>query len=174
MQDITELLDSIKFPKNYSRKNIMTGKPLECFCLGEVNYRGQKFLNYKTRGPSKHNEKFPELLQKLTELINNYDPDFKFTTIQLNKNIQSPRHIDKNNVGYSYIIGLGDYNGGELNIENLGDFNIKNSFLKFNGTNPHWTSAFQGTRYSIIFFTHTFKPPRRDKKNIFDSSEIVR
>lgn len=159
-KDTLDLLEDTKFPVTKSRKNI-SSKGIEAFVLGDVNYRGQAILDYKTRGPSRYNKKFPELFRTLKKLMKEYDPDFKFTTIQVNKNIVSPPHVDKNNVGPSYIIALGDYdskNGGKLVIEGK-EYNIKNRFKKFNGTLGHWVTPFKGTRYSLVFFTHTFKPP---------------
>ncbi len=153
---ILELLENTKFPKT-KRTNIST-ESQRCFVLGDVNYRGQSYLKGQTRGPSRYNKKFPELFNALQKLIKNHDPDFTYTTIQLNKNIESAPHIDKNNVGDSYIIGLGDYTGGDLVVEGV-KHNIKDKFFRFNGTKGHWTDTFKGTRYSIIFFTHTFKPP---------------
>lgn len=160
-KETLELLEEIeKFPITKSRKNI-SNKGIEAFVLGDVNYRGQAALDYKTRGPSRYNKKFPVLLKTLKKLMKEYDPDFKFTTIQVNKNVISPPHVDKNNVGPSYIIALGDYNyktGGKLVIEGK-EYNIKNRFKKFDGTLGHWATPFKGTRYSLVFFTHTFKPP---------------
>lgn len=154
---IYEILNSLIFPKTNSRKNIFQ-KRIEAFVLGDVNYRGQKKMDNKTRGPSRYNKKFPELYLELKKFMNSYDPDFTFTTIQINKNIMAPPHIDKNNVGPSYIIALGDFEGGNLVIEGK-EYNIKNTFKKFDGRLGHWTTEFTGTRYSLIFFTHTFKPP---------------
>ncbi len=94
-----------------------------------------------------------------------YDPDFKYTTIQVNKNIQSPPHVDKNNVGDSYIIGLGEYTGGDLVIEGEAH-DIQYTFLRFDGRLAHWVTPFKGTRYSLVFFTHTFKPPHPSLSNI--------
>lgn len=161
--EVLKLLQDTKFPKCYSRKNIDKG--IDAFVLGDVNYRGQAFLDYKTRGPSKYNKKFPELFKAIKKMMNMYDPDFKFTTIQLNKNVLSPPHVDKNNVGPSYIIGLGDYEGGKLVIEGK-EYNIKNRFKKFDGTRGHWVTPFEGVRYTLVFFTHTFKPPSATLKNI--------
>ena len=173
MVDINSIyifLESInKFPKRMSRKNI-SDKPIEGFCLGEVNYRGQKYLDYRTKGPSKYNTIYPELLDMLNNLVINHDPDFMYTTIQINKNVLSPPHIDKNNVGLSYIIALGDFKGGELVIEGC-KHDIKNKFFKFDGNLGHWTAPFMGTRYSIIFFTHTFKPPSSSKRYIMITTE---
>lgn len=162
-EEVLELLENTKFPKCYSRKNIEKG--IEAFVLGDVNYRGQAFLDYKTRGPSKYNKKFPVLFKSIKKMMKAYDPDFNFTTIQVNKNVLSPPHVDKNNVGPSYIIALGEYNGGKLVIEGK-EYNIKNRFKKFDGTFGHWVTPFDGTRYSLVFFTHTFKPPSATLKNI--------
>ena len=124
-----ELLEDTKFPVTKSRKNI-SSKGIEAFVLGDVNYRGQASLDYRTRGPSRYNKKFPLLFESLKKLMNEYlsnDEDFKFTTIQVNKNILSPPHVDKNNVGISYIIALGDFTGGKLVIEGK-EYNISNRF----------------------------------------------
>jgi len=171
-------LNSIKFPICYSRKNI--GR-VQAFVLGEVNYRGQKSLGGKTRGESRWNSKFPKLFESVKKMIFEHDPEFKYTTIQVNKNVLSPPHIDKNNVGISYIIGLGDYVGGDLVIEGKAH-DIKDRFLKFNGKQQgHWVQPFSGTRYSLVFFTHTFKPPAYEmryidvKKNgLYRKGELVK
>lgn len=163
-KDMFNLLESIVFPKTSSRKNI-SDKPIEAFVLGQVNYRGQKLLDYRTKGPSKYNKKFPKLLRMLRAFMRQHDPEFKFTTIQLNKNVLSPPHIDKNNMGPSYIIALGDFTGGNLMVEGK-KHNIKNRFYKFDGTKGHWVSPFVGTRYSLVFFTHTFKPPSAETRYV--------
>jgi len=150
-------LEKTVFPKTTSRKNI-SDKPIEAFVLGKVNYRGQDCVNNKTKGPSRWNKIFPKLYRLIRKIIKNRFPNFKYTTIQLNKNIKSPPHIDKNNVGPSYIIGLGDYTGGNLVIEGK-QYDIKNKWKKFDGRLGHWVESFTGTRYTLVFFTHTFKPP---------------
>lgn len=161
---VLEELENTKFPLNSSRKNV-SNKSTTSFAMGDVNYRGQKKLDGKTRGPCKYNEKFPELFKLLKKLIKLWKPNFKYTTIQVNKNVISLPHIDKNNVGPSYGIALGDFtgvgtatSGGDLVVEGK-EFCIKNKFKKFNGTLGHWITPFKGTRYSLIYFTHTFKPP---------------
>ena len=133
--DITlNLLENTKFKTCYSRKNVKDKS--KRFCLGEVNYRGQKLLNYKTRGESKYNKKFPKLYLQLQNMINELMPNFKYTTIQLNKNVVCLPHIDKNNVGISAIIGLGNYTKGELVIEGK-EIDIKNKIILFDGKLGH-------------------------------------
>ena len=157
-------LEATRFPTCTSRKNI-SDKGIEAFVLGDVNYRGQKSVGYKTRGPSRHNKRFKELYKALQRLISECKPNFTYTTIQVNKNVMCNPHVDKNNVGPSYVIAFGDFTGGDLVIE--GDsYCIKNKFKKFDGRKGHWITPFKGTRYSIVYFTHTFKPPHPDVRNL--------
>jgi hypothetical protein len=116
----------------------------------------------------------------LQELIQRHKPDFEYTTIQVNKNVFCDPHIDKNNVGPSYVIALGDFIGGHLVVEGK-EFDIQHKFKKFNGTKAHWITPFKGTRYSIVYFTHTFKPPHPSVRNlvvkktgIYKNGELVK
>ena len=92
------------------------------------------------------------MYQKLKELIEIIDPDFEYTTITLNKNVLCKPHYDANNLSPSIIISLGDFSGGELNVEGK-KYDIKMQPLKFNGSKlKHWTEPFQGDRYSFIYY----------------------
>lgn len=164
-QIVLDELEKTKFPINKTRTNVSNGEPVLAFALGCVNYRGQKSLGGLTRGASQFNRKFPMLLEKLQGMMQKHDPDFKYTTIQVNKNFSSVPHVDKNNVGISYVIAMGDFEGGEIFVEGK-SHNIDNIFLKFDGTLGHWVSDYKGTRYSLVFFTHTFKPPNAKTRHL--------
>ena len=112
--------------------------------------------------------------QQLQDLIKTHDEHFPWTTINVNRNIQCKNHVDKNNLGDSIIVGLGDYIGGEFVVKK-GDlptnfvgstpptvgtyredtkYDIKGNFVRFNGkTQFHGTERFEGNRYSIVYFT---------------------
>jgi hypothetical protein len=97
-----------------------------------------------------------------------------FQTIQLNHNAKAKKHRDKNNVGKSVIIGIGDYNGGELRVwdekdDKHKDYNIKDRPTMFNGALlSHETQPFSNPteyepgkgRYTIVYFRHKYKPDR--------------
>ena len=55
---VLEELENTIFPSG-KRKNMLPNS--KGFVLGTVNYRGQKFLQGKTQGPSKYNKKFSKL-----------------------------------------------------------------------------------------------------------------
>ena len=111
---------------------------------------------YETKLLSDH----PELKSILQELVNLHCSEpFTIDQVQINKNWQSPPHKDAGNVGESWIIGLGDYEGGETVVEYPKEhieYNIKNTFVKFNGSKyTHWTKPYDGKRYSLVFYNHS-------------------
>jgi hypothetical protein len=147
------------------RKNVLDKDQVsyDGFILGQVHsWAGKKpgktgrciVISRKTETP-----KYKIIWEMARKIMNEYDPDFKFTTIQFNKNHKMKKHLDKNNVGCSYIVGLGNYEGGELRIwnerdEDPKDIDIKNKFYKFNGyIHYHETQDFTGDRISLVFFT---------------------
>jgi hypothetical protein len=149
---VYEELKKTKFPT--TRRNNVFSSRVCAFTLGDT-------LQYdKGRVKSKHNKKFTYLHDLLKKMMKNRDPDFEYTSIQLNKNFACAPHVDVNNVGTSYTISLGEFEGGNLNIliqDELKIVDTKNKFVKFNGKNVHWVSPFKGERYSLVFYKHNFK-----------------
>lgn len=67
------------------------------------------------------------------------------------------RHVDSGagagQSGTSLIVGLGDYTGGGLVVENK-EHDIRYQSMEFNGWKQrHWTLPFQGERFSLVWFT---------------------
>ena len=133
----------------------------EGFALGKViSWAGKgdkagyrKVLSLKTQ-----EKKYKVIFKETKKLLKMKDPEFKFSSIQYNKNHQAAKHKDAKNMGTSYIIGLGNYTGGELIIydkdgNNPKKHNIRNKFYKFDGSiYPHETAPFKGERYTLVFF----------------------
>jgi hypothetical protein len=103
------------------------------------------------------NRKYPEVLKLLEKVALHYFPDFSYDTITLNHNIQCLPHYDGRNVGESFIIGFGEYTGGELVIEGQ-EFDIRYKPLLFNGASmKHWSNQWKGDRWSAVYYCK-FKP----------------
>ena len=101
----------------------------------------------------------PEFQVVVDTISKKYFPkDFYFNSVQINKNTNCKPHKDAGNIGYSIIIGLGDYIGGELCVEKPDDIyeiNIRKKFFIFDGSKyTHWTNDFINDRYSLIFFNN--------------------
>tara|TARA_R110000796_G_scaffold217688_1_gene333737 strand:- start:364 stop:867 length:504 start_codon:yes stop_codon:yes gene_type:complete len=163
--EITHALLDLKWPNTYTRKNILNegDKCYEGFALGYVwSWAHKKTaeepgaclrLSQTTRDP-----KFREIYQLSKFLGEEFGAEF--STIQFNRNYQCNKHIDGNNAGISHIIGLGNYEGGELLIYYDGPdqpptaVDIKNRFYSFDGsTYYHETAPFTGDRITLVYFS---------------------
>jgi hypothetical protein len=141
---IEELLGETHIPISYSRNNSGVGMSMP---LGRVYNR----IHTHEMNASRFDAKFPELKRAIWALGHRIVP-FRFTTVQVNYNYKTKTHIDKNNVGDSVIVGLGDYKGGDLLVEGKA-YNIKYHPLQFNGAEmEHGTAPYTGNRYSLVFF----------------------
>ena len=159
-QLVLKLLSELKFPRT-ARPNV-AATSYEGFALGKViSWAGKgeragykKALSQKTKS-----NKYKEIYKETKKLMKMRDPNFKFSSIQYNKNHKAKKHKDGHNVGISYIIGLGDYTGGELIVydaagKNPKKHNIKNKFYKFNGSiYSHETAPYKGERYTLVFYS---------------------
>lgn len=154
--NIYEVLKTIKIPKSYSRPNVSGirnsdkyktyGNPCESCSFGIVN----NFFK-STTDLSKITLKYPEQYEKIKE-YGNQICNHEFTSICINHNVKCLKHKDRNNVGNSTIIALGDFTDGGLWVDGeLHD--IFEKPLCFDGSKQeHWTQDFDGDRYSLVFF----------------------
>jgi hypothetical protein len=101
-------------------------------------------------GPSWATLKYPHIWEEIQKIGNYFN--FKFTTVQLNHNLQCPPHKDGNNVGDSLLISFGEYTGGEIVI-NGETHNAYHNPIIFNGYElEHYNLPHEGNKYSLIFF----------------------
>ena len=147
-----KLLKETDIPFNTGRKNVLKKgqKGAYGMVLGRV-----KMLYGRGFAKSRHNAKFPELLTAAKKLIKAHAPSYRFDAVTINKNHAAAKHIDKNNKGFSYIIGLGKYTGGDLVFDSgphKGSHNIRNKWLRFKGDHPHHVKPFKGERYTLVYY----------------------
>lgn len=164
-----------KIPWNSSRKNVLPGDvpAVEGMICGLYVYGG-------TMGISTATQRSPWLVRLLAGLAQAEHPGFPFTSIQVNKNYAARPHVDKNNLGVSLILGLGDYSEGQLwvhdetgsvdltveeDITSSGrsyrkgrtyrgqELDIRDQWAVFDGNRLHAVRPFTGERFSLVFFT---------------------
>jgi hypothetical protein len=139
-----DLLHTVKlYKKKENGNNNRLGFPEHEGCVFGIikaRYKGKKDL-------SLHSKKYPDVYDALKKM----DIPIPFTSIQINKNLVCPKHIDKNNIGLSYIISIGDYTGGELVINGIA-YDTRQG-LVFDGSKEHYNNSIIGTKYSATFFT---------------------
>ena len=160
MKRVTQLLDDIEFPIQPRNNTIDGDNEQRGFVLGMINPRGKGRWKGSDLRMSRRNsmKKYQEVWTEACNLILRENPDFQFTSIQFNKNNKCSRHKDRYNKRESAMIGLGDYTNGELKIyDEDGGFSLHDTHHKWiifdGGKYEHETMPFEGTRYTLVYFT---------------------
>jgi hypothetical protein len=163
LQDINKELDSLYICRNYGKRYTVidykdyteSGRAYAYyFILGKIN----DYVNREKKDSVFTNDiKYKNLYDLLKKYISQEFPSFAYTSVQIARNMKTIPHKDKGNIGDSIIVGVGDYQGGELAIlidDVWTDINIKYTPIMFDGSAyTHKTNDFTGTRYTLTFFT---------------------
>jgi hypothetical protein len=165
MSEVLNELENINpFPsknpiKDKTRMNVVGGKEeakkekvIEAFTLGMTRAYDKKHL---VPSVNNRNPKLQQLHILLKKLMKERDPTYKYTTIQINKNVETDWHEDKNNIGKSYCLSLGNFTGGALELKTekgIVSLPTKNKMVFYDGNIEHRTGDYKGTRYAIIWF----------------------
>ena len=172
VETILQVLEALDFPCNKSRRNVRPRGAIGVhgLLLGMYGYGG-------IRGVTNATQKYPWVTRFLTAAMRHTDPEFQFTSIQINSNYTARPHVDRNNAGCSYVVGVGDYTGGSIWVHDdrgsdwhtmedgtaTGRYqrgksypgtymDVHNKFRKFDGTRLHYTTPFSGNRITVIFY----------------------
>lgn len=128
--------------------------------LGFPDYRGAIFgmvrPRFKYKGydelslDSRNNPRIYEELLRLGKII----CPFPLKSIQVNKNLVCPPHLDGNNRGLSLLVSFGDYTGCNLVVDGK-TYDTKYRPILFDGAllKHYNTDDLQGTKYSLVFFS---------------------
>ena len=111
--------------------------------------------------PPLANEFFPDLATAVFELESKIAPDRPASShCAVNCRAQFLPHVDSGRgagQSRSMIVGLGNYNGGETVVESTPS-DIRYNPLEFDGWKErHWTAAYEGERFSLVWFTPEMK-----------------
>jgi len=102
----------------------------------------------------------PYLHYLLMEFARMFVP-IPFTSIQVNWNYICEEYKDKNSTGLCYMVGFGDYQGGDLILDISGvktNYNIKYKPLLFNTSDTSYTfEEFTGNMFTVMY--HTIQAP---------------
>ncbi len=139
-------LQEIEFPVVFKKFQTVTSQ-------NEIIHFGNIFRPHHGYIECPANKKYPRVYNRLRNLMKIHDPEFKYSTITVNKNVQCKPHKDNSNHGDTYIVALGEFTGGRLMIENEPPVTIEDNFFKFNGAEKlHWNEEWTGDRYSIMYY----------------------
>lgn len=124
---------------------------------------GNNIYRTKSKYKGLYNTKIKDIYPQLEGIFKSFAtlhfPNFNYSQVQININFVSPPHFDSSNIGESVIVGLGDYEGGDLNIDKEEEkikMNVRHNPYKFNGSKYlHYVSQIEkGDRYTLVFFNN--------------------
>lgn len=168
---LLQCLNNTSFPKNTGRANV-SGRDEELTARYSINYKyGKKIMGNPCQSITlgfirpRHKKKTDprelscitlkrkELYELVKQYIHELNPEFEYTTICVNKDLVCQKHKDGGNSGSSLIIGLGDYEGGNLFLDGV-KHSIKDNPIIFEGwKQEHWNDEItSGTKYSMIYY----------------------
>lgn len=107
------------------------------------------------------NELFPETVDAVFELERALIAQHSLsrapsTHCAVNRNASFLPHVDSGRgagQSVSMIYGLGDYAGGAISVEGAAS-DVRYMPLEFDGWRQrHWTEAYEGERFSLVWFT---------------------
>lgn len=162
LADIYEYLETLRLPTSY--RSGPTGLPFHGAKTGTTTQKGARqtcFGMVRRQGvlqESTYTIKYPKIMPMFKKFMKAHCPKFKFNSVYVNKNTVCKRHLDSKNMGVSLLVGLGKYTGGKTVLYTKKNkerkFHIKTQSLMFNGSEiEHRSEEFNGTRYSLVFFT---------------------
>ncbi|CAK9031953.1 Protein kinase domain-containing protein [Durusdinium trenchii] len=151
--DVLEALEAEDIPESHRQNVKEKNERILGMCLG-VTCHWSKGATISSATRSR-----PSITSLLCRFAQQELPGFEFSSIQVNKDYKAAMHVDKNNLGPSFILGLGDYSGGWLWLDDGSKVgrvkNIRNRWFKFDGRKPHCVTPFSGRRYTLVFFTYS-------------------
>ena len=149
MEELTALLDQIDWFSN-------PRAPIEGdgHCLGGTSSRGGVRIAPRTREPIC--EAFVKAFNAAVSRALG-GRKFWWGGLQLNRNTVAQSHRDVGNLGLSFVVLFGRFQGGNFKMTD-GTCGLKGSqigqLLTINGQELHESEAFEGTRYSVVAFLH--------------------
>jgi len=129
--------------------------------------------------PTAATRQWPQLTRLLCAACRAADPEFRFTSIQVNLNTKYWMHTDGKDAGPSRMICFGNFKEGRLWLHD-GDENTWSAvdchdrWAAFDGREFHLTEDWQGPeRYSLVYFSSDlWKKAHRSKKGQAAKAEL--
>ena len=159
MDVVLRLLEHRRWDAFCRRTNIATPDQIV-----EGTFRKARLMSNKPR----QNE------HELLDAIKAIAPEWRGDLV-INKNVTCARHVDKYNDGHSWILMLGDFEGGSLVFDDGRRIEGVGKWHKFDGHVPHYNEPHIGDKYSIVLYKPTREScaaqiARRRKANAYPST----
>jgi len=167
MDKLELLLPTLKFPKcvgnagskkNGGRQNMTIDNIPPTILFFGI----RRDINTGNWNLSKGDKLYPEVANLLHQIAKENFSEYQYQYVQINKNVKCKMHLDKSNIGDSYIFTLGTFNDGQLlTTDEKIEIDIYKKPYKFNGAKVlHGTGNYTGDRYCVIYYNSKYKIER--------------
>jgi len=143
-------LRKVVWPKKRSRKAVQA----DCYMV-----LGKTAPDAKFKVDARHEKLWNTALAVLEGVgVAATSEEFECTSMAVTKNFRGSPHVDAKDATYQFAASLGDFQGGELCVEENEGRQIKvvdtrRRLAKVDGRYVHWVKDFRGEeRFSVIFF----------------------
>lgn len=128
-----------------------------------------KIVKGKVKSPELQST-LEELWRLLRECARDAAPGFKYTSVQLHKDVSGASHADDRNTRAQLLVSFGDFAGGTVVAETADPFVLRRFDTRgrptiLDGRLPHWVEPSTGPRYSAVFFSLLTFPVERVLSN---------
>ena len=143
-----DMLEMIQIPKSKNENRKGFGKSRSVvFGIRKARRGGQI-------GISTFSKKYPKIWDEIQRIGNLFPCEY--TSVYLNKDVVCDWHRDCGNVGDTWIVSFGDYEGCNLEVESFGEVDTNCRPIRFDGKvlRHRTTPLISGTKYSLVFYRH--------------------
>ena len=159
LKQIYDALEEIKLPTVFCSKGKGPNHAEKTGCTRQKDARQCVFGSVKRHGTvfrTAITRKNPHIFTLMKKFVLSHKPDFRFTSVQVNRNCVCKKHIDGSNRGVSLLVGFGPYTHGRTILflpSGEKRVHIRTRSLIFDGSKIyHASEPFRGKRYSLVFF----------------------
>ena len=171
VEELTLALQETEWPRGTRERPKIDAE--QYFTFNKPDTRFTKSDGAKAKLNAAKLEKHEKLWTLAEKALRSIDPEYcdkYFTALAVTYNFRDSPHIDTENLGPFYALGLGDYacgvkggargkrvnDDGYLAVEySPKEVCVVDTFERFgkvDGRYPHWVVPYTGTRYSLIYF----------------------
>ena len=146
--ELERLLKKHRWPSFCRRLNIV---PPEFRSEATWGYGRLCLRRTKSQAFGADNKKMRPLYDHIVSMLPEDFPRMEHLCMTINHNVTCYPHRDRANIGDVLIMFLGDFEGGELHMEDGTVYSEKRVWHRYDGAGvTHWNTEHVGEKYSVI------------------------
>jgi hypothetical protein len=119
-----------------------------------------------------------DLWRAATALIREVAPDYAFSGIVFAMNFAGSPHTDRHDIAPQFVMSCGPFSqGGDLCVETPSGDGVwavctRDRVACVDGRFPHWVTAYEGTRWSVVWYRTVGAPVPKGETSVFPNPPV--